>query len=122
SPSAPSRRPHHYHCRAESRKDRNRRCVGATPRRRAPRHLAPSEADGGHYIGRHPPARVDRPLVRRRRCCGSSGQDKRLHTYRILELVQGGWKEKVSTCSVFVKPSDGLEPSTPSLPWRCSTN
>ena len=21
-----------------------------------------------------------------------------------------------------VKPSDGLEPSTPSLPWRCSTN
>jgi hypothetical protein len=20
------------------------------------------------------------------------------------------------------KPSDGLEPSTPSLPWRCSTN
>ena len=23
---------------------------------------------------------------------------------------------------VFLKPSDGLEPSTPSLPWRCSTN
>jgi integrase len=22
----------------------------------------------------------------------------------------------------FAKPSDGLEPSTPSLPWRCSTN
>ena len=22
----------------------------------------------------------------------------------------------------FSKPSDGLEPSTPSLPWRCSTN
>ena len=21
-----------------------------------------------------------------------------------------------------IKPSDGLEPSTPSLPWRCSTN
>jgi AmiR/NasT family two-component response regulator len=25
-------------------------------------------------------------------------------------------------CRDFVKPSDGLEPSTPSLPWRCSTN
>jgi hypothetical protein len=22
----------------------------------------------------------------------------------------------------FAEPSDGLEPSTPSLPWRCSTN
>ena len=25
-------------------------------------------------------------------------------------------------CRNFAKPSDGLEPSTPSLPWRCSTN
>ncbi len=25
-------------------------------------------------------------------------------------------------CSGFSKPSDGLEPSTPSLPWRCSTS
>jgi hypothetical protein len=23
---------------------------------------------------------------------------------------------------LFLKPSDGLEPSTPSLPWRCSTS
>ena len=25
-------------------------------------------------------------------------------------------------CRENAKPSDGLEPSTPSLPWRCSTN
>ena len=29
---------------------------------------------------------------------------------------------KKAICWPFVKPSDGLEPSTPSLPWRCSTN
>jgi hypothetical protein len=28
----------------------------------------------------------------------------------------------VPTCGALAEPSDGLEPSTPSLPWRCSTN
>ena len=28
--------------------------------------------------------------------------------------------EKAPTCGAFVEPSDGLEPSTPSLPWRFS--
>jgi hypothetical protein len=27
-----------------------------------------------------------------------------------------------ATAGLLSKPSDGLEPSTPSLPWRCSTN
>jgi hypothetical protein len=45
---------------------------------------------------------------------------KRLHTYRILERVQVAWKEKAPRCSAFAKPSDGLEPSTPSLP--CDPN
>ena len=26
--------------------------------------------------------------------------------------------EKAPTCGAFAEPSDGLEPSTPSLPWR----
>ncbi len=30
--------------------------------------------------------------------------------------------EKAPTFGAFAEPSDGLEPSTPSLPWRCSTN
>ena len=30
-------------------------------------------------------------------------------------------QQKMLICRYF-KPSDGLEPSTPSLPWRCSTN
>ena len=47
---------------------------------------------------------------------------KRLHTYRILELVQVERKKKAAICTDFAEPSDGLEPSTPSLPWRCSTN
>jgi predicted amidohydrolase YtcJ len=29
---------------------------------------------------------------------------------------------KEAICWPFRKPSDGLEPSTPSLPWRCSTS
>jgi hypothetical protein len=43
---------------------------------------------------------------------------KRLHTHRILELVQAERKRKAAICTAFVEPSDGLEPSTPSLPWR----
>ena len=42
----------------------------------------------------------------------------------VLYSVSGGNK-KATICSGFVflkEPSDGLEPSTPSLPWRCSTN
>jgi hypothetical protein len=33
-----------------------------------------------------------------------------------------GSERKSARCGAFAKPSDGLEPSTPSLPWRCSTN
>jgi hypothetical protein len=32
--------------------------------------------------------------------------------------VQADPKEKVLLCGTFAEPSDGLEPSTPSLPWR----
>ena len=31
-------------------------------------------------------------------------------------------KQKELISRNFAKPSDGLEPSTPSLPWRCSTD
>src|SRR5215203_6199901 len=43
---------------------------------------------------------------------------KRLHTHRTLEAVQVQPTEKVAISAAFVEPSDGLEPSTPSLPWR----
>ena len=47
---------------------------------------------------------------------------KRLHTHRTFNNEQVGLNEKAPTCGAFAEPSDGLEPSTPSLPWRCSTN
>ena len=47
---------------------------------------------------------------------------KQLHTHRILERVQVNSKDKALVCGSFAEPSDGLEPSTPSLPWRCSTD
>jgi hypothetical protein len=47
---------------------------------------------------------------------------KRLHTQRTLENLQALAKSKPPVYSAFAEPSDGLEPSTPSLPWRCSTD
>jgi hypothetical protein len=41
---------------------------------------------------------------------------KRLHTRSKLEIVQINRKKKVPLCRDFAEPSDGLEPSTPSLP------
>jgi hypothetical protein len=43
---------------------------------------------------------------------------KRLRTRRILELVQVEPTEKAAISAAFAEPSDGLEPLTPSLPWR----
>jgi hypothetical protein len=47
---------------------------------------------------------------------------KRLHTYRTLEYVQVPSTEKGAISAAFAEPSDGLEPSTPSLPWRRVSN
>jgi hypothetical protein len=47
---------------------------------------------------------------------------KRLHTHRTLEFVQVALTKKAAICAAFPKPSDGLEPSTPSLPWRRVSN
>jgi Endonuclease NucS len=47
---------------------------------------------------------------------------KGLHTCPTFENLQIDLKQKVPSCWAFAEPSDGLEPSTPSLPWRCSTN
>ena len=41
---------------------------------------------------------------------------KRLHTYRTLGQEQVVLNGKAPTCGAFAEPSDGLEPSTPSLP------
>ena len=41
---------------------------------------------------------------------------KRLHTHRTIDVEQVDLNEKAPTCGVFAEPSDGLEPSTPSLP------
>jgi hypothetical protein len=47
---------------------------------------------------------------------------KVLHTHIKLEDVQVHPEKKAPLCGAFAEPSDGLEPSTPSLPWRCSTS
>src|SRR5690348_8735086 len=41
-----------------------------------------------------------------------------LHTRIKLRDMQDVPKAKTSFCWTFAEPSDGLEPSTPSLPWR----
>ena len=43
---------------------------------------------------------------------------KRLHIHRTFDEQQVDLNEKAPTCGAFAEPSDGLEPSTPSLPWR----
>jgi hypothetical protein len=42
---------------------------------------------------------------------------KGLHTWRTLEKVQVRRNGKAPITGAFAEPSDGLEPSTPSLPW-----
>jgi len=43
---------------------------------------------------------------------------KRLHTGPQRPQRRLNKYEKAPTCGAFAEPSDGLEPSTPSLPWR----
>ena len=59
-------------------------------------------------------------LTRRR--SGSGGSINGSHTWRTLSTLQVEPREKMPIYRDFGEPSDGLEPSTPSLPWRCSTN
>ena len=59
---------------------------------------------------------------RSERSFGSESSIKELHTHCILELLQAPSTGKAAICAAFVEPSDGLKPSTPSLPWRCSTD
>ena len=44
------------------------------------------------------------------------------HPRRTCDHAQVDLSKKAPLCGAFAEPSDGLEPSTPSLPWRCSTN
>jgi hypothetical protein len=41
---------------------------------------------------------------------------KRLRTHRTFDDEQAVLNTKAPTCDAFAEPSDGLEPSTPSLP------
>src|SRR5207253_3764368 len=43
---------------------------------------------------------------------------KRLHTHRTKHTLQMYVNQKLPICRNFLEPSVGLEPSTPSLPWR----
>jgi hypothetical protein len=40
-----------------------------------------------------------------------------LHTHRTFTLEQVDLNKKAPTCGAFAEPSDGLEPSTASLPF-----
>ena len=62
-----------------------------------------------------------------RRCrakptAASAKLHKRLHSHRTFDNEQVVLNENAPTCGAFAEPSSGLEPETPSLPWRCSTN
>jgi hypothetical protein len=54
------------------------------------------------------------PLTEIARNCGTS--------VRMIELHYAGVMPTGTGVDLQDKPSDGLEPSTPSLPWKCSTN
>src|SRR5206468_10591147 len=47
---------------------------------------------------------------------------QRLHTRRTVAFVQVKAEQKAPLCGAFAEPSDGLEPSTPSLPCAASGN
>jgi hypothetical protein len=58
--------------------------------------------------------RVCRPLI----AVTSVKLHQRLHTHRTFDREQVDLNEKAPTRGAFAEPSDGLEPSTPSLPCR----
>ena len=46
---------------------------------------------------------------------------KGLHAHRTFDMEQIRLNEKAPISGAFVEPSGGLEPPTPSLPWRASS-
>jgi hypothetical protein len=59
-----------------------------------------------------------RPRGNEKRVARPESSYKRLHTYRTLEFLQINLKTKALIYRAFAEPSDGLEPSTSSLPCR----
>jgi hypothetical protein len=53
---------------------------------------------------------------------GASDFPSAFQNGRLAASFGNGEHRKGAVSSAFAKPSDGLEPSTPSLPWRCSTH
>ena len=53
---------------------------------------------------------------------GASDFPSAFQNGRLAASFGNGEHRKGAVSSAFAKPSDGLEPSTPSLPWRCSTD
>jgi hypothetical protein len=60
--------------------------------------------------------------IRSKRRLSTRRFHKELHTCRTLESMQVALNRKARTCGAFAEPSDGLEPSTPSLPSRPGRN
>jgi hypothetical protein len=101
--------------------------------RRSRRFAAPS-LNGCREAAFHLAA-VPAASVRRRRGAECGCQHRRRNQPRknpnvpetapqpiVVEEMQRLSIQKPRLCGAFAEPSDGLEPSTPSLPWRCSTN
>jgi hypothetical protein len=67
----------------------------------------------------------DRKCARPGRYSRARELHKQLHTHRTFDEEQVAVNEKAPTCGAFAKPSDGLEPSTPSAAadvWRAWAN
>ena len=62
------------------------------------------------------------PVVAVSRAARTRKLDKRLHTQRTFDREQVDLNEKAPISGAFAEPSDGLEPSTPSLPWNVARN
>jgi hypothetical protein len=107
---------------------------GRTPTGSSTSAPAPATTAAGSSSGAHPatssppaqpsPASTSRPTSaadrdhRGRPTARSQPESLQTAPYHcILELVQTDPKEKAPISGAFAEPSDGLEPSTPSLPW-----
>jgi hypothetical protein len=114
------RGPRHHDPTEQPHSMRFRQEIRSCDRSHVVAHWVPGCARNGRCLARacsrrHAPCRASRRLP-------SAGLDQRPLPLAREVVVGTAPKRENRAAARFPKPSDGLEPSTPSLPWKCSTN
>jgi hypothetical protein len=94
---------------------RGRRSVSRPSSASSARRALRASACAGHVVG-------SEPVHGSRSVAAARTLHERLHTHRTLGTEQVVLNEKPRITGAFAEPSDGLEPSTPSLPSRFRGN